>query len=83
MVTGEKTETDRTSVIILTNLNRTFLLQQQDSLGDFILPPGALGGGDTVALAVDWNHRHWAKLIGFNEHFYYFYCEMSLTVTLS
>ena len=53
MVTGEKTETDRTSVIILTNLNRTFLLQQQDGLGDFILPPGALGGGDTVALAVN------------------------------
>ena len=52
-MTGEKTETDRTSVIILTHLNRTLLLQQQDGLGDFILPPGALGGGDTIALAVN------------------------------
>ena len=53
-MTGEKTETDRTSVIIPTHLNRTLLLQQQYSFRDFVLPTGSLGGGDTVALAINW-----------------------------
>ena len=52
-MTGEKTETDRTSVIIPTHLNRTLLLQQQYSFRDFVLPTGSLGGGDTVTLAIN------------------------------